>query len=79
MRYAAKAPRLLVAGEIDEGAVAYIAENVGIKQAGWREELQVQTANSHEMDFCSLKFLRNGLPRATRCDTGHRVCYADSH
>ena len=52
--YAATASRLLQAGDITDGAVAYIAENVGIKQAGWREELQVRTANSHEMDFFDL-------------------------
>jgi GntR family transcriptional regulator len=54
LSYAAKAPRLLQAGEIEEGAVAYIAENVGVKQAGWRDELQVRTANSQEMDFFDL-------------------------
>jgi len=52
--YAAKAPRLLQAGDIEEGAVAYIAEEVGVKQAGWREELQVRTANSQERDFFDL-------------------------
>jgi GntR family transcriptional regulator len=54
MSYATKAPRLQQAGEIEEGAVAYIAEKAGVKQAGWREELQVRTANSQEMDFFDL-------------------------
>ncbi len=45
LSYASKAPRLLLAGEIEEGTVAYIAESTGIRQAGWREELQVRTAN----------------------------------
>ena len=52
--YAQKAPRLLAAGEIDEGAVAYIAAELDIKQAGWREELQVRPANSQERDFFDL-------------------------
>ena len=52
--YAAYAPRLLQAGDIEEGASAYIAQNVGIKQAGWRDELQVRTASSHERDFFGL-------------------------
>ena len=54
LSYAAKAPRLLQAGEIEGGAVAYIAEKADIKQVGWREELQVRTASSHEMDFFDL-------------------------
>ncbi|HLX50765.1 MAG TPA: GntR family transcriptional regulator, partial [Streptosporangiaceae bacterium] len=49
--YVEKAPRLAVAGEISEGAVAYIQKCLGIKQAGWRDVLQVRAANSGEIDF----------------------------
>jgi GntR family transcriptional regulator len=54
LSYAAEAPRLLSAGEIDEGAVAYIEAQLGVKQAGWRDELQVRAANSQERDFFDL-------------------------
>jgi GntR family transcriptional regulator len=54
LSYTQKAPRLLAAGDIDEGAVAYIAAKLGIYQVGWREELQVRPANSGEKDFFDL-------------------------
>ena len=49
--YVEKAPRLAVAGEIEEGAVAYIQKCLGVKQVGWRDVLQVRAANSGEIDF----------------------------
>lgn len=48
------ADRLDNAGEIEEGAVAYIQKTLGIKQAGWRDELLVRPANSVESDFFGL-------------------------
>jgi GntR family transcriptional regulator len=54
LSYAQKAPRLLAAGEIHEGTVSYIMETHGIKQVGWRDELQVRGPNGHEMDFFDL-------------------------
>ncbi|HEY2579081.1 MAG TPA: GntR family transcriptional regulator [Streptosporangiaceae bacterium] len=49
--YVMKAPLLAVAGEIDEGAVAYIQNRLGVKQAGWRDVLQVRAANGGETEF----------------------------
>jgi GntR family transcriptional regulator len=54
MSYAQKAPRLLSAGEIEEGTIKYIADRHGIKQAGWRDEIQVRLATSEERDFFDL-------------------------
>jgi GntR family transcriptional regulator len=54
MSYATKAPRLITAGEIEQGAVSYIEESLGIKQAGWREELRVRPANGNEIEFFKL-------------------------
>ena len=49
--FAAQAPLLVMAGEIDEGAVAYIQHQLGVKQAGWRDVLQVRAANGGETEF----------------------------
>jgi GntR family transcriptional regulator len=54
MSYAAQAPLLVTAGEIEGGAVTYIQESLGIKQAGWREVLLVRTANGGEIEFFGL-------------------------
>lgn len=48
------AERLDDAGEIEEGAVAYIEKTLGIKQVGWREHLSVRVANSEESAFFGL-------------------------
>jgi GntR family transcriptional regulator len=49
--YVHKAPLLAFAGEIDEGAVAYVQKCLDVKQVGWRDVLQVRPANSGEIDF----------------------------
>ena len=49
--FAMKAPQLVVAAEIEAGAVAYIQDQLGVKQAGWRDVLQVRPANSMEIEF----------------------------
>jgi GntR family transcriptional regulator len=52
--YVLKAPLLVTAGEIEVGAVAYILESLGVKQAGWRDVLQVRAANAGEVEFFNL-------------------------
>jgi GntR family transcriptional regulator len=61
LSYAQKAPRLLAAGEIPQGAVAYIAATLNIHQAGWREVLQVRGPNSQEREFFDLP-PKGGVP-----------------
>lgn len=48
------ADRLDNAGEIEEGAVAYIQRKLGIKQVGWRDEVHVRIADVQESDFFGL-------------------------
>jgi GntR family transcriptional regulator len=54
LSYAFKAPLLVTASEIEAGAVAYIQESLGVKQAGWRDVIQVRTANAGEIEFFGL-------------------------
>ncbi len=42
------AARLIQATDIDGGAVAYIAETLGIKQAGYRDSIAVRRPNETE-------------------------------
>jgi GntR family transcriptional regulator len=49
--FATQAPLLVMAGEIEGGAVAYIQDQLAVKQAGWRDVLQVRTANAGEIEF----------------------------
>jgi GntR family transcriptional regulator len=48
------AERLDDAGEIEQGAVAYIEQTIGVKQGGWRERLRVRVANAEESAFFGL-------------------------
>jgi GntR family transcriptional regulator len=59
LSYATKAPRLITAADIDEGAVAYIQHELDVKQAGWRDEVRVRTANGIENEFFKLS-LKSG-------------------
>jgi GntR family transcriptional regulator len=52
--YAGKAPRLLIAGEIEEGTVAYINAVLKTEQVAWRDEIQVRAASGPERDFFDL-------------------------
>jgi GntR family transcriptional regulator len=54
LSYAVGAPRLVVAGEIDEGTVAYIRKALKIEQVVWRDEIQVRAANGEEREFFDL-------------------------
>jgi GntR family transcriptional regulator len=50
----AGAVRLIQARDIPEGAVAYIEQNLGIKQAGWRDRITVRLPDANEVAFFSL-------------------------
>jgi GntR family transcriptional regulator len=48
------ATRLIQARDIDGGAVAYISEKIGIKQAGYRDSIAVRPPDSTEIAFFKL-------------------------
>jgi GntR family transcriptional regulator len=48
------ATRLLEATNIDEGAVAYLAAEFGIKQVGYRDQIKVRTPDEDETAFFKL-------------------------
>lgn len=54
MEFALKAPRLLMAGKIDEGAVRYIEAVEGIKQVGYRDWITARTPDAAEQEFFGL-------------------------
>jgi GntR family transcriptional regulator len=58
--FALKAPLLVRAGEIEDGAVAYIQEQLNVRQAGWRDVLQVRAANSGEIAFFNFSVKSGG-------------------
>jgi GntR family transcriptional regulator len=45
------APRLMSSKNIEEGAVAYLRETLGIKQVGYRDWITVRAPNAAEADF----------------------------
>lgn len=51
MEYATKATRLLMAGEIVEGATRYLADELGIKQAGYRDWITARNPDPNEQLF----------------------------
>lgn len=46
-----RAPRLLLATSIDLGTMAYLHEELGVKQAGWRDNLKVRAPDENESSF----------------------------
>ena len=54
MEFALKAPRLLMAGKIDEGAVSYLETAEGIKQVGYRDWITARTPDTNEQLFFGL-------------------------
>jgi GntR family transcriptional regulator len=48
------AQRLIEASEIEPGAVKYIEESIGMKQAGWQDEIMVRAPNATESAFFRL-------------------------
>jgi len=48
------AGRLLQAGDIDEGTVAYLGTTLGIKQAGYRDTIEVRAPDNVEAGFFKL-------------------------
>jgi GntR family transcriptional regulator len=49
--FTAKAPRLLMAGDIEEGTVRYLEEVMGIKQASYRDWITVRAPDDNEQRF----------------------------
>jgi GntR family transcriptional regulator len=45
------APRLLMAEEISEGAVQYLAKSIGLNQVGYRDWITARSPNDHEQAF----------------------------
>jgi GntR family transcriptional regulator len=71
----AGAARLIIAKDIAEGAVSYIEEMLGIKQAGWRDRITVRIPDTTETAFFSLpddgrvavlQFIRTGFDESGR-------------
>ena len=48
------APRLIQAGNIKEGTVAYLQETLGIKQVGYHDTLTVRAPDNTETAFFKL-------------------------
>ena len=51
MEFALKAPRLLMAGDIAEGAMSYLEASEGIKQVSYRDWITARTPNLSEQAF----------------------------
>jgi len=51
MEFALRAPRLLMADDIQEGTVKYMETTEGIKQVGYRDWITARTADANEQDF----------------------------
>jgi GntR family transcriptional regulator len=51
MEFALKAPRLLMAGDIAEGAMSYLETVEGIKQVGYRDWITARTPDLNEQRF----------------------------
>jgi GntR family transcriptional regulator len=54
MSLAQKAPRLIQAGDIDEGTVAYLRDTLDIKQVGYRDTIIVRAPDNVEAVFFKL-------------------------
>ena len=54
MSLALRGARLLEASEIEEGAVAYLAGEFGIKQVGYRDQIKVRAPDEVETAFFKL-------------------------
>jgi GntR family transcriptional regulator len=55
MEFALKAPRLLMAGDIAEGAMSYLEEAEGIKQVGYRDWITARTPDLNEQNFFGIE------------------------
>ena len=61
MDLAVKAPQLLMAEDIPQGVVSLMRETLGIKQAGWSDEIRVRPPRDEEARFFNLPFGRTGI------------------
>ena len=55
------ATRLLMAEDIEEGAVRYLADTIGIKQVGYTDWITARVPNKNEQSFFGLAVRRHGL------------------
>jgi GntR family transcriptional regulator len=55
MEFALKAPRLLMAGDIEEGVMRYLEATLGIKQVGYRDWITARTADTNEQSFFGIE------------------------
>jgi GntR family transcriptional regulator len=55
MEFALKAPRLMMAGDIDEGAMSYLEAVEGIKQVGYRDWITARTPDVNEQSFFGIE------------------------
>jgi GntR family transcriptional regulator len=55
MEFALKAPKLLMPGDIEEGAVRYLETTEGIKQVGYRDWITARTADETEQSFFGIE------------------------
>jgi GntR family transcriptional regulator len=50
------ATRLLMAEDIEQGAVSYLAETIGVKQVGYRDWITARVPNANEQSFFGLAY-----------------------
>jgi GntR family transcriptional regulator len=55
MEFALKAPRLLMAGDIAEGAMKYLEDAEGIKQVGYRDWITARIPDLNEQSFFGIE------------------------
>jgi GntR family transcriptional regulator len=55
VEFALKAPRLMMAGDIDEGAMSYLERVEGIKQVGYRDWITARTPDPNEQTFFGIE------------------------
>jgi GntR family transcriptional regulator len=55
MEFALKAPKLLMAGDIPQGAMSYLEEMLGAKQVGYRDWITARTPDLNEQGFFGIE------------------------
>lgn len=55
MEFALQAPRLLMAGDIEEGATHYLETTLDMKQAGYRDWITARTPDLNEQSFFGIE------------------------
>ena len=55
IEFALKAPRLLMAGSIEQGTTRYLEETMGVKQVGYRDWITARTPDLKEQNFFGIE------------------------